>query len=106
MGRVKRLVIKVDENLCTGCGRCVDACLTGALAIVDGKARLVDERLCDGYGSCIVVCPFNALQLEYREAEEFDWNLLSRVDLNTWIEKFRRISRTTLSSDLSMDKNT
>ena len=87
--KVRRLVISVNEKLCVGCGKCVKACLTGALAIVNGKAKLIDERLCDGFGSCIAACPYNALSLVYREAEEFDWSLLNNVKLNDWIKKFR-----------------
>lgn len=88
----KRLIINVDKEKCTGCGRCVNACLTGALTIVNGKAELIDERLCDGFGSCIAACPYNALYLEYKEVKEFDWSLLAKVDLDSWIKKFRQTS--------------
>jgi Fe-S-cluster-containing hydrogenase component 2 len=91
--RMRRLVITVDESKCVGCGRCVRACLTNALALVNGKARLVNERLCDGFGSCIAACPHNALSLTYREAEEFDWSILMNVKLSDWIEKFRLTSK-------------
>lgn len=91
--RRKRLIINVNEEKCIGCGRCVDVCLTSALAIVNGKAKLIDEKLCDGFGSCIVACPYNALYLEYREAEEFNWDLLKNVDLSSWMKKFRKIHR-------------
>ena len=46
----KRKMIMIDEELCNGCGQCVPACEEGALAIVDGKARLVKEIYCDGLG--------------------------------------------------------
>ena len=36
-----RKIIHIDEDKCTGCGLCVDACHEGAIAMVDGKARLV-----------------------------------------------------------------
>ena len=35
-----RQVIKIDEDKCTGCGICADACQEGAIGIVDGKAKL------------------------------------------------------------------
>jgi ferredoxin len=68
----KRYIIKIDENLCNGCGKCASACVEGAIEIVDGKARLVSETYCDGLGACIGECPQGAITLVEREAEEFD----------------------------------
>lgn len=68
----KRKIIKIDEEKCTGCGQCVTACAEGAIAIVDGKAKLVSETYCDGLGACIGDCPEGALTIEERDAEEFD----------------------------------
>ncbi|MFC1755341.1 ATP-binding protein [Thermoproteota archaeon] len=68
----KRLIIAVDTNTCTGCGDCVDACLTGALQLVNDKATLIDEKNCDCFGSCIAACKQDAIRLEVREAEDFD----------------------------------
>jgi NAD-dependent dihydropyrimidine dehydrogenase PreA subunit len=70
--RTKREIIKIDEEKCDGCGRCVTACTEGAIAIVDGKARLVSETYCDGLGACIGDCPRGALTIETREADVFD----------------------------------
>ncbi|OQB41509.1 MAG: Ferredoxin-3 [Candidatus Hydrogenedentes bacterium ADurb.Bin179] len=67
----KRNIIKIDEDKCTGCGQCIVDCAEGALAIIDGKAKLVKESYCDGLGACIGNCPTGALTLEEREAPEF-----------------------------------
>lgn len=82
----------IDKERCLGCGKCVEACLTGALALVNKKATLVDERLCDGFGSCIAACPHDAIRLEYREAEDFDWSVLSGITFEQLMEKLRRTS--------------
>ncbi len=89
---MKRLLVSVDGGKCTGCGRCVRACLTGALQIANGKAKLVNERLCDGFGSCIAACPYNALGLELREAEEFDWSLVKKITYEDLMNKLRLTS--------------
>jgi ferredoxin len=70
--KVERKIIRIDEELCDGCGACVPSCAEGAIEIVDGKARTVSEKFCDGLGACLGECPKGALSIEERVAEEFD----------------------------------
>ena len=67
-----REIVKIDEDLCDGCGLCVPNCHEGALQIIDGKARLISELMCDGLGACIGHCPQGAITIEKREAEAYD----------------------------------
>ncbi|MFX1497847.1 MAG: 4Fe-4S dicluster domain-containing protein [Promethearchaeota archaeon] len=69
---VKRKIIKIDEELCTGCGNCVVDCAEGALEVIDGKAKVINEIFCDGLGACISGCPTGALEIIEREALEFN----------------------------------
>jgi Fe-S-cluster-containing hydrogenase component 2 len=69
---MKRKIIEINEELCTGCGECIPNCAEGSLRIVDGKARLVADKLCDGLGACLGHCPTGALAIIERDAEEFD----------------------------------
>ncbi len=56
-------IIEIDEEKCNGCGKCVNACHEGVIALVHGKARVVRPAFCDGLGSCIPACPQGAIRL-------------------------------------------
>ena len=66
----KGFTVVVDEDLCRGCGRCIQTCPYQAVTlqenIVGGWYAMVDEALCKGCGNCISVCPTNAADSPYR----------------------------------------
>jgi len=67
----KRKIIKIDEERCNGCGKCIPNCPEGAIQIIDNKARLISDLFCDGLGACIGHCPEGAIDTEEREAEAY-----------------------------------
>jgi len=67
-----RKVITIDEEKCNGCGACATACHEGAIAMVNGKAKLMREDFCDGLGDCLPACPTGAITFEEREAPAYD----------------------------------
>lgn len=67
-----RRVIQIDEDKCSGCGICVDACHEGAIGLVNGKAHLMRDDYCDGLGDCLPTCPTGAITFIEREAADYD----------------------------------
>jgi NAD-dependent dihydropyrimidine dehydrogenase PreA subunit len=66
-----RNIIEIDETRCDGCGQCLGGCAEGALALVNGKARLVSDNYCDGLGACLGQCPTGAVKIIGRPAPTF-----------------------------------
>ncbi len=40
---VVRNIVRIDEELCNGCGLCVTPCAEGAITLVGGKAKVIHE---------------------------------------------------------------
>ena len=56
-------VARVNKNLCTGCGMCVQVCPYEAIALKDDKAE-VNEVLCEGCGTCSATCLRAAVEVK------------------------------------------
>jgi ferredoxin len=54
--------VRVNNDLCVGCGCCIDVCSQGALEL-DNKA-VVNDEYCIDCGDCVDMCPVLALSLQ------------------------------------------
>ncbi|MFX0071055.1 MAG: 4Fe-4S binding protein, partial [Candidatus Hermodarchaeota archaeon] len=52
----------INEELCTGCGVCVDRCQMDAIILSDDISSIKKTR-CIGCGNCIATCPADAIKL-------------------------------------------
>ena len=58
-------VPEVDEQKCTGCGRCGELCQYSAIVCIKEKV-LVFEQLCHSCGGCMAICPEGAITEKQR----------------------------------------
>jgi MinD superfamily P-loop ATPase len=58
-------VPEVDQEKCTGCGKCCRLCQYSAIVCVKGKV-LVFEELCHSCGGCMAICPEGAIAEKQR----------------------------------------
>ena len=60
-------IVRVSEDLCTGCKMCIVACPFGNIAFSSDQKIAVKCELCDGEPECVNICPTRAL--EFKEAD-------------------------------------
>jgi ferredoxin len=76
--------VKVNEDLCSGCGVCVSVCKSEAISIKEEngiRKAVVNKVQCKGCGVCIAACPSGAISLR----EGFG---VSKLELLTHVKNF------------------
>ncbi len=69
---------EVNQDLCTGCGNCVERCQMDAITLEDELAS-VNIKRCIGCGNCILDCPENAISMVAKEQIEIPPETLSKL---------------------------
>ena len=62
--------IEINEKSCTLCGRCIEACPTGVLALEEKSLKVVDLYACTLCGSCAEACPIEPPAIIQRLEED------------------------------------
>ncbi|MFA6223015.1 MAG: 4Fe-4S binding protein [Desulfomonilaceae bacterium] len=66
-----RFAAKVDPDLCSSCGACVDRCYFGAIVAEENEPTFVDASKCMGCGLCQVTCPTEAISMVETRGTDF-----------------------------------
>jgi len=53
-------MIKIQANLCIGCGRCAESCPRQAISVINGLAQ-INRRFCNHCRLCLGLCPRGAI---------------------------------------------
>jgi MinD superfamily P-loop ATPase len=58
-------VAEIDQDICTMCMECVEACRFDA---IDGDPLVVIDEFCEGCAACFYVCPVDAIKMREHES--------------------------------------
>ena len=58
------VTLRLDAEVCNGCGMCVIVCPHGVFDIEDRKAVIADQNACIECGACAINCPVNAIRVQ------------------------------------------
>ena len=58
------VTLRLDTEVCVGCGLCAAVCPHGVFAVADRKAAITDRDLCMECGACAKNCPVEAITVE------------------------------------------
>ncbi|MCU0378379.1 MAG: nitroreductase family protein [Bacteroidales bacterium] len=101
-------IIKVDENLCIGCGSCIRACPGGLITKKDFPVPIENSwDLCIDCGHCVAICPTGAMSqrsMEPEECESIDIHLIPRWDRVSQFMKSRRSIRGYIKKPVEKEK--
>ncbi|SKC72875.1 4Fe-4S dicluster domain-containing protein [Maledivibacter halophilus] len=65
-----KVKLKVEKELCKGCGICVEFCPKNVLTMENGKVKIADIENCIKCGQCELRCPDYAIFLGGNDDEK------------------------------------
>jgi ferredoxin len=76
--KIPGISIKLNAELCNGCGDCVQRCFLGEIKIEEGKS-VTNDNACAGCGKCVAVCTKGARTLVIPDEKELYRRVIARV---------------------------
>ncbi|MHA1126625.1 MAG: 4Fe-4S binding protein [Candidatus Heimdallarchaeota archaeon] len=86
----------IDEEICSGCGNCVDRCQMDAITL-EGDFAVIEQKRCIGCGNCLIGCPEDAITLIIKENPG--------IPLETSIDLFSKIAEERKKVETKTDDN-
>lgn len=97
-------MIKINDN-CTGCGLCIDDCISKAISMKGGRAQV--EHSCIKCGHCYAICPVEAPKITGVDMDDVEvMNPAGFIDINELLHtiKGRRSIRKYQERSIEEDK--
>ena len=58
------VTLRIDEERCKGCRRCIEVCPRNVFILEAGKSRITDPDRCIECGACEANCEFGAVRVK------------------------------------------
>ena len=62
-GGEKIILVKINKELCDGCGSCVEQCPNRVFVVVDKKSQAQNSKDCMACYLCETICPKLAIKI-------------------------------------------
>ncbi len=79
--RMEGVEVHIDQDKCTGCGKCFETCIYNGLKMKDNKTSIIQEN-CMGCGRCEMICPSKAVFVTIDDFSRID-ELVARFEERT-----------------------
>lgn len=79
-------MIKIDKDLCIGCGACTSVCPTNSLTLEEDGKCSVNNESCIQCLACISTCPVEAISEQEETKEEDIKSTVAEAIYNEWLK--------------------
>jgi len=88
----------VNQDMCAGCGICVDHCPTGAIQQENFGKAIIDDGKCIRCGKCHTACPKDAVRHDSEKIPEMVKQNVPRVKNKIYLSREQSLINVSLRS--------